>query len=112
MRFLFALVVVLIASPAWADATGGDLNAACNSAAGTMGDKLCNAYINGFINGVLGDQYERDRGTPICLPEHINPAKIRTLVTKFFLNNPQTMPFMAGASVGVVVERAYPCNPN
>jgi hypothetical protein len=66
----FALAILLfVSSTAWADINGGDLSAACFSEDGTLGDKICNAYVNGFVNGILNDQVAREQGKPICIDD-------------------------------------------
>lgn len=104
---LFA--IILISVPAWADTSGSALYASCTSASGSLGDKLCQSYVNGFVNGLLSAEAEAKRGTPICVPDHVDTGQVRELVIRFFAANQAALNFEAGAGVGVAVQQAWPC---
>jgi hypothetical protein len=108
-----ALLALLAAStfaisPTWAASSAGDLLAACTSAPQTRGDVLCNAYINGFMNGVLVDQVAREGGQPICV-DHTNTGAVREALTTFLKSHPIVLTVDAGSVVGFVFQTLYPC---
>ena len=112
MRKMLLGTMLLMNSPAWA-ASAGDLLAACNGAPGTEATRLCAAYINGFVNGVLGDQVAREQGTPICIPDHTTTLQVRDVVKEFLGKLPlAVLEVDEGGIVAGVLAKAYPCPKN
>jgi len=100
---------LLVTSPVWGAASGGDLYASCNSAPGTAGDQNCSSYINGFVNGVLLDQIGREQGYPICIPNGTNTAQVRDVVKKFLEAHPAVLNVESGPLVARAITDAFPC---
>jgi hypothetical protein len=109
-KVLVALVASLAftSSPVWAASSAGDLLAACRSAPETRGDEICNAYINGFVNGVLVDQVAREGSQPICI-DNTNTGAVRKALTEFLNANPTILRLDSGSVVGAAYQRLYPC---
>ena len=87
---------------------GGSLYSACTSASGSIGDKLCQSYINGFVNGLLAAEANAAMGTPICVPEHVDTRQAREVVVRFFAANPAAQYLDAGPAVGVALQQVWP----
>ena len=109
MKRYALLITLLLAGPAYADSRGGDLAAACNSSSGTTGDVLCDAYINGFVNGVLLDQIGSQQGTPICIPDGLATADIRRTLQQFAKAHPETLYTTSGPFMAAALMTTYPC---
>ncbi len=100
---------LLFASQAWAGGSGGDLYAACTSDAGTMADESCDSYLNGFANGIIADQVALRGNSPICLPARTTAPQLRELFIDAVTLHPGVKTIEAGAVLGTVLMRAYPC---
>jgi hypothetical protein len=109
MRMIALAAALAGASPAWGEVRGGDLLAACNSPPGSQGDVLCGAYINGYSNGVLGDQVAKEHGEPICITDHTNTLEIRLMVRSFLELHPELLTVDLGGVVARAMASAYPC---
>jgi hypothetical protein len=109
VRRSLVAMVIFIATPAFGDATSADLYAACVGAPGTKADVICGAYVNGFLDGVLGDQIAKEGGVPICLPSPINSGHVRELIVKSFVAYPSLLSVNSGGAVAAILQRAYPC---
>jgi hypothetical protein len=77
---MWVAVWMLVASPALSGNSGGDLNAARQSAPGSLGDIMCDTFLNGLVSGVKVDQVFRKGGTPICM-DLTSTATARNIVT-------------------------------
>jgi Ssp1 endopeptidase immunity protein Rap1a len=100
---------IVAALPALAQVRGGDLLAACNGPSGSLGDVMCNSYINGYSNGVLGDQVAREHDEPICIPDHTSTLQIRLMVQSFLKLHPELLTVDVGGLVARVMATAYRC---
>jgi hypothetical protein len=100
---------LLFASQAWAGGNGGDLYAACTSDAGTMADQSCDSYLNGFANGIIADQVALRGNSPICIPAFTTTRQLRELFIDAITQHPDVKTIGAGAVLGTVLMRAYPC---
>jgi hypothetical protein len=108
-------VVVLAAapvqteSPLQTDSRAGSLLTACTSASQSRGDLLCNAYINGFVHGILIDQAAREQGAPICV-DNTTTMAVRQSFISFLASRPDMLYLGASAVLGVVLQSSYPCH--
>jgi hypothetical protein len=108
MKRLLLAGILTTTSHAWG-ASAGDLWAACNSPPGSPGDTMCSSYINGYANGVLGDQVAKEHGKPICIPDHTNTLQIRLMVRSFLDLHPEVRTGDLGGVVASAMAAAYPC---
>ena len=109
LKPIILAAALAVALPAWAEVRGGDLVAACNSPPGSRGDVMCSAYINGYSNGILGDQVAREHGEPICISDHTNTLQIRLIVRSFLELHPELLTADLGDVVAKAMATAYPC---
>jgi hypothetical protein len=114
MRVITALLMALGAalaftsSPVRAASNGGDLLAACTSAPGTPGDSFCNAYINGFVQGIYVDQIIREEGGSLCM-DTTNTGAVRAALTEFLRTHANATFLPAGSVLGAAVHEQYRC---
>jgi hypothetical protein len=108
MRRAILTTLAIISTPAWAASTAGDLLSACTSPPGTEGDVICNAYINGFVNGVLVDQVARESGQSICI-DNTNTGAVREALRHFLIGHPTILGADSGSAVGAAFQALYPC---
>ena len=109
MKNAFLISLVLNTAPALAAGTSADLFAACNAPPGSQADALCSAYLNGYVWGVLGDEIEREEGTPICMPDNINTVQVRDVIRRFFSAHPEALSIQTGGAVAGILSNTYPC---
>ena len=81
---------------------------ACTSQPQSQGDAICNAYLNGFVNGILVDQIAREGGQPICI-DNTNTRAVREAITTFLKAQPDVLSVDAGSLLGAAFQRLYPC---
>jgi len=73
-----------------------------------MGDAICNAYINGFVNGILIDQVATEGGKPICI-DKTNTGQVREVLRVFLINHSSVLNIDAGSVVGAAFQALYSC---
>jgi hypothetical protein len=108
-RYFLGFAMLFLASPTWGAGKAAGLYTACTSTAGTKEDAICTAYINGFANGVLGDQVAKEGGNPICVPDNTSTDQIRALFTAFVRTHPKALEFDTGGVLAELMAEAYPC---
>ena len=104
----FGAILACASSPICAATSAGDLLAACTSAPGSSGDGLCNAYINGFVQGLFVDQIANEEHQPICV-DNTNTGAIREILIEYLKDHANTTYLPAGSVLGVAVQQLYAC---
>ena len=104
----FGALLAFASSPVCAASSAGDLLAACNSASGSSGDGLCNAYMNGFVQGIFVDQIAREEHEPICV-DNTNTGALRKALIEYLKDHANAAYLPAGSVLGVAVQRLYAC---
>lgn len=102
------VALVFTSLPVWAASNGGDLLAACTSAPGTPGDGFCNAYTNGFMQGIYIDQIVREQGASLCM-DTTNTGAVRAALTEFLRTHANAAFLQAGSVLGAAVNEKYRC---
>ena len=104
-----AFLMCSIGAAAAQTSKAGDLADACNGRGGPGGVDICNAFINGFVNGVLVDQIATKGHDPICLPDQTNTDELRGIVKEFAAGHPQALTALAAPFLARALMQAYPC---
>ena len=90
----YSIATFLSLSQAYS-APSGSLEAACRG-----GDsKLCNAYVNGMIAGILTEQNMREQqriSLASCLPENLQPRRFIEIFLSFMDRYPEAKNLEAG----------------
>ena len=107
---VFAVLVAtsFASAPTWAGGAGGDILAACVGAPGTEGSKICDAYLNGLLNGIVADQVAAERHVTICIEGTITP-QLRTTVVTFLASHPELQSLPSGVVVTAAIAANYLC---
>lgn len=71
--------------------------------------QTCNAYINGFMDGVMLDQIHREQGTPICIPGGTTTDQLRKIIISFILTHEKLLSFPGNSVVGEALFEVFPC---
>ena len=108
-RTIIAAVLLFVASPALADSQGGDLIAACNTKPSAKAHDLCLGYLHGYMDGVLIEKFEQERGTPICIPPTTTNDQLRDAVITFGKSHSETLYFETQGFVAAALLQTFPC---
>jgi Rap1a immunity proteins len=76
---------------------------------GSLGDSVCDAYIEGYIEGMDAAKVSGATGHAICIPNSVSGLQVRQTVERFFANNPDALSRDAPTMVAVALAKAYPC---
>jgi hypothetical protein len=114
-RFLFAVLIVFVVSPAWAIGTrsvgGNELHEWCRNPAATS-QSVCHSFIIGTIDalGGIGTRATFD-GNAFCIPDTgaVTKGQIVDIVKNWLNNNPQDRHYAAVSSVSEALSKAFPC---
>jgi hypothetical protein len=108
MRNAFVIALSLVSFAVCAG-TAGDLYASCLSALGTPGDLICGAYINGYVDGLPGDQVAKENGAPICMPKKVDTGYVRALIKTYLAAYPGAQTVDTGGAVAAILLEKFPC---
>lgn len=86
-----------------------DLLNACSSPEGSRNFDYCNAFINGFVNGILIDQIAARGNDPICLPDYTNTDELRGVIKAYAGTHPEALNALSAPFAARALMQAYPC---
>jgi hypothetical protein len=109
---MLAIAAGIVAlTPARGSSAENDLYARCTSADGSTGDEVCNAYINGVVNGIFTDQIANEQHTPVCIPDGTTTPQVRDIVVRFLRDHPEGRSIKPGSVIGELLIEQFPCHP-
>ena len=108
-KMIIAAMLLFVASPALADSLGGNLIAACNTKPKSEDHALCVAYLLGYMDGVVVEQFDQEHGTPICISPITTEAEIREAVIGYSKTHSAVLYFRTRDFVAAALLETYPC---
>jgi hypothetical protein len=108
-RMAVVCVALLIATPAHS-LTGAELYEGCSQRQEQMKSMLCDAYISGFIDGVVNGHFAEAYGNKLCnVEEGIEVTQGRLIIEKYMQDNPQYLHMQARFVAGRALQSAFGC---
>jgi hypothetical protein len=111
MKIFFVAAIILASTSVVFGQTShaGDLIADCNSSKGSPKFDYCNAFINGFANGILIDQIATRGNDPICLPDYTNTDELRGVIKAYGATHSDALNALSAPFAARALMQAYPC---
>lgn len=89
--------------------TGADIYRLCSGKDGTPEDNVCDAYVEGYIEGMDAAKVSAVTNHPICIPDNVSGIQVRKTITAFLANKADAQSRDAPTMVAVALAKAYAC---